>query len=600
MQRRRATPSGANCRNERATLPFATIGWRAAMSNGTTAGHGVRRLPTHQVLAEDIKALGIEQVFGLMSDDTAVFATSLDSCGVRFYGARHENNAIAMAEGYAYATGQLGVAVIGRGPATANSLHAATYANRTGSKVLLIYGEAATSSGAINTMGPDYKAFNATGVLGAAGIRSFTASSAATARGALADAVGAALQGGLAALLLPVNVQLADLELTEGAPAPKPRAPKATSVAPTPQAIEAAVNLLRQSRKPLIIAGQGAYRAGAKKALEDLAERTGGLLVTTARAKDMFRGHPCDLGIIGSFSHSAGRRMIDQADCVVVFGASLNILTMSFGNALPKAPLIHVDSLRGNIGRYQTADLAVVGDARLAAEAMVAALPAGSNAERPFHAEASRRALAEFDLAKDFQPANTARTVDPRSLGVALDKLLPAKRNLVYDAGNFLGIVPYLSVPDPTRFKFTSDFASIGMGFGTALGVAKGRPDETTVLLIGDGGFLMTMGELETVVREDLPLVIVLMNDCAYGAELHFLKMRNLPVAKSVFPDVDFAPIAEAFGFRAFTIRTLDELRKLAPVLAKPDGPVFLDCKLNAAIAAPFMSEVHEYETRRH
>ena len=115
-----------------------------------------------------------------------------------------------------------------------------------------------------------------------------------------------------------------------------------------------------------------------------------------------------------------------------------------------------------------------------------------------------------------------------------------AHRNIVYDAGNFLGIVPYLSVPGPGHFKLTSDFASIGLGFGTALGVAKARPDETTVLVIGDGGFLMTMGELETVVREDLPLVIVLMNDCAYGAELHFLKMRDLPVAKSVFPDVDY------------------------------------------------------------
>jgi acetolactate synthase I/II/III large subunit len=130
--------------------------------------------------------------------------------------------------------------------------------------------------------------------------------------------------------------------------------------------------------------------------------------------------------------------------------------------------------------------------------------------------------------------------------------------------------------------------------------VARGRPDETTVLVIGDGGFLMTMGELETVVREDLPLVIVLMNDCAYGAELHFLKLRSLPVAKSVFPDVDFAPVAEAFGFRAATIRTLDELQQQASLLAKPDGPLFLDCKLNAAIAAPFMSEFHEYETRHH
>jgi thiamine pyrophosphate-dependent acetolactate synthase large subunit-like protein len=554
--------------------------------------------PVYQLLVDDLKALGVEQVFGLMSDDTAVFATALDSSGIRFYGTRHENNAVAMAEGFAYGTGGLGVAVIGRGPATANGLHAITSASRTGSRVLIISGDAAVPGGASNGIGPDYKAFNASAVLGAAGIRTFVATSPETARGTLADAVNATAVGGAAALLLPVNVQLAEVD-SSGTSVSGPRQPR-PAAAPRPQAIEAAVALLKQSRKPIILAGLGAHRAGAKTAIAELADRTGALLATSARGKDMFRGHPANLGIVGSFSHSAARRMIDQADCVLVFGAGLNLLTMSFGHSLPKVPLIQVDTDRSHIGRWHPADVAVVSDARLAAQALLDALPAGSNTERPFRSEETLGFLRSFDIARDFEPANTARTVDPRSLGVALEKLLPANRNLVYDAGNFLGIVPYLSVPDPGRFKLTSDFASIGLGFGTALGVAKARPDETTVLVIGDGGFLMTMGELETVVREDLPLVIVLMNDCAYGAELHFLKMRGLPVAKSVFPDVDYAPIAEGFGFQAATIRSLDDLQKIKPLLAKPDGPIFLDCKLNAAVAAPFMSEFHEFETRKH
>jgi len=203
-----------------------------------------------------------------------------------------------------------------------------------------------------------------------------------------------------------------------------------------------------------------------------------------------------------------------------------------------------------------------------------------------------------FDPAQDFQAANKARTLDPRTLALELEQLLPPDRNLVVDGGNFLGVVPYLSVPDPGCFKMIGDFASIGLGFGAALGIAKGQPDKTTVLVIGDGGFLMTMGELETVVREDLPMVIVLMNDCAYGAELHFLKLRQQPVGKSVFPDVDFAPIAEGLGFEAATIRTLEDLRRVAPKLRTPDGPVFLDCKINADVAAPFMSEFAHFEGR--
>lgn len=551
-----------------------------------------------ELLARDIKALGIEYVFGLMSDDTAVFATALDSSGVRFYGARHENNAIAMAEGHASATGELTVALIGRGPATANGLHAATYASRTGAPLLIIYGDQPVPGGAVNTMGPDYKGFDGAGVLRAAGIRTFVATSGDGARSTLADALAAARQGGAVALLLPTNVQLAEIA-DDGTVPTMPPAPAAVP-APRAQSIAAVAAVLAESKRPLIVAGLGAHKAGAGPALEQLAERTGALLITSARGKDMFRGNPNNLGIIGSFSHSMARRMADQADCVLVFGAGLNFLTMSFGAAVPDVPLVQVDAVRANIGRWHPADVAVVGDARLAAEALLDAVPERSAADKPFHAEEVRAQLSGFDPAQDFQAANTARTVDPRALAIELDKLLPEDRTLVYDAGNFMSVVPFLTVPGPGHLKLTSDFASIGLGFGTALGYAKARPDSTTVLVIGDGGFMMTMGELETVVREDLPMVIVLMNDCAYGAELHFLKARNLPVEKSVFPDVDFAPIAEGFAFEGHTVRSLDQLRQLAPVLAKPEGPILLDCKINADVAAPFIHEFAEFESRGH
>jgi acetolactate synthase I/II/III large subunit len=548
----------------------------------------------YQVLAEDIRAMGIEAAFGLMSDDTALLATALDTAGVRFYGARHENTAITMAEGYAYAAGRMGVAVVGRGPALANGLHGAVYASRTGSPVLLIYGEAATG-GRPNGLGPDYKAIDGVGVLRAAGLRTFSATSPHSARTALADAAAAAAAGAAVSLHLPTNVQLAEIE-RPAEPLQVRRLERKPAPATT-QSIETAAAVLATASRPLILAGLGAHRAGARNAMETLAEKIGALLLTTARGKDLFRGNPYNLGIVGSFSHSVARRMAEQADCVLVFGASLNFLTTSFGTSLPRVPLIQVDAVRTNISRWLNADVALVGDARLVAEQLIAALPERSGA-KPFHDEATRKLISDFDPARDFQAANTARTLDPRTLAIKLEQLLPRDRNLVVDSGNFLSVVPYLSVPNPGCFKMTADFASIGLGFGAALGVAKARPEETTVLVIGDGGFLMTMGELETVVREDLPMAIVLMNDCAYGAELHFLRLRQQPVAKSVFPDVDFAPIAEGFGFEAATIRTLEDLHKVAPKLRKPDGPIFLDCKINADVAAPFMSEFAHFEGR--
>ncbi len=559
------------------------------------------KLPVYEVLARDIKSHGIEAVFGLMSDDTALLVTTLDAIGVRFYAARHENNAIAMAEGYSAGTGKLGVAIIGRGPATANGLHGAAYAQRTGSKVLLIFGASSLNRLAIGGGEADLKDFNVMGVFAASGLKTFLASDADSARLTLTNAIGATCNGGCVALLLPMNVQFGQVDYPGTLGVPAPAAPLAVQrhLARVP-AIEAAAGFLQKSRKPLFVVGLGAHRAGAAETIVRLAEKVGAVLATTLKAKDMFRGHAYNVGIVGSYSHATGRRLIDQADCIVAFGAGLNHRTTSFGNSLPNhVPLIQVDVSHANIGRWFHADVALIADAKDAAEQLLEVVPQRAESDKLLYTEDNRQRLAQIDLAAEFQSVHTARTMDPRSLAMAINQLLPANRNAVYDGGNFLQIMPYIDVPGPECIKNTVDFASIGMGFGTALGFACGTPERTTVLFIGDGGFLMTLSELETAAREGIPLVIVVMNDGAYGAELHYLKMRDMPVSTAVFADIDFAPIAQAFGFEAFTVRTLDELAKLAPALANPQGPMLLDCKINASVAAAFLMETVEHERRK-
>ena len=566
-----------------------------------TASH----IPAYEALAAEIKRIGTHAVFGLMSDDTALFVTTLDSMGVRFYGARHENNAISMAEGYAAATGKLGIAIIGRGPATANAMHGAVYALRTGTRVLLIFGYRSTGAANANGLGPDAKTFNAEGVLQAAGIPTFVATESETACGTLTSAIASIQHGGCAALLLPQNVQFGRVAAPVNDAFNSPAVALPAVVAKPRQAarqpaVDAAAALLNRSRRPLFVVGHGAHRSGARAAIEQLAAQVGAVIATSLKAKDMFRGHAYNLGVIGSFSHSAGRRMIDAADCVVVFGAGLNQRTTSYGTSVPVGvPLVHIDASRSAIGRWFHADVALVADALTAAEQLAAAVALKPEADKLFYTDATRRYLADFDIASDFQPAHTPRTMDPRSVALELNRMLPASRNAVYDAGNFLQVLPYVALLGPDHLKNSHDFASIGMGFGTAMGFAVGTPDRSTVLFLGDGSFLMTLGELETVVREDIPLVIVLMNDCAYGAELHYLQMRNMPVSKSVFLDIDFAPIAAGFGFEAATVRTLDELRALAPMLRNPTGPIFLDCKINASVVAPFLLETVEHERRK-
>ena len=557
-----------------------------------------RLRPAYEALALDLHRRGHTDVFGLMSDDTALFVATLDAIGVRFHAARHENTAIAMAEGYAAASGRLGIAVIGRGPATANALHGALYAHRAGSRTLLIFGVAPTAPASA----PDSKAFNTLGVFEAAGLRTWIAAPAAAALHTLDTAIRASEQGGCTCLLLPADVQTALLPDPGDSGHPAPASVLAGPVRQPARgaALEAAAAILNRARRPLFVVGAGAHRSDARTAIEALADQLGAVVATTLKAKDMFHGYPYALGIVGSFSHAAGRRLIAQADCIVAFGASLNLRTTSYGTALPAdVPLIQIDIAAATIGRTCHADVVLLADAQTAARQLCSAIAPRAADARPFHTPDNRQRLADHRWADEFTSQHTARTMDPRSCAIDIDRLLPPDRNAVYDAGNFLQIIPYVSGLGPDHLKTSMDFASVGMGLGTALGFARGCPQRTTVLFVGDGGLMMSLGDLETAVREDIPLVVVVLNDCAYGAELHYLRLRQMPVAQSLFADIDFAPLAQSFGFQAWTVRSVEELRDLAPVLANPQGPILIDCKINADVAAGYHTEVLAHTHKR-
>src|SRR5205814_1679013 len=130
--------------------------------------------------------------------------------------------------------------------------------------------------------------------------------------------------------------------------------------------------------------------------------------------------------------------------------------------------------------------------------------------------------------------------IDPRTLSIALDDLLPAARVVAVDSGNFMGYPSmYLSVPDERGFCFTQAFQSVGLGLATAIGAALAQPDRVPVAALGDGGFLMGISELDTVVRLGLPMVIVVYNDAAYGAEVHHFGPDGYPLDTVTFPDTD-------------------------------------------------------------
>ena len=197
------------------------------------------------------------------------------------------------------------------------------------------------------------------------------------------------------------------------------------------------------------------------------------------------------------------------------------------------------------------------------------------------------------DHVRDDTGGGAGGLIDPRTLSIALDDLLPRERVLSIDSGNFMGYPSmFLSVPDEWGFCFTQAFQSIGLGLSTAIGAALAQPHRLAVAALGDGGALMSAAELDTVVRLGLPMLVVVYNDEAYGAEVHHFGPEGFPLDTVSFPPTDIAAIARGYGFEALTVRRVEDLDQVAKWLAGDrDRPLLLDAKVTSDRGAWWLEE---------
>jgi thiamine pyrophosphate-dependent acetolactate synthase large subunit-like protein len=191
-----------------------------------------------------------------------------------------------------------------------------------------------------------------------------------------------------------------------------------------------------------------------------------------------------------------------------------------------------------------------------------------------------------------FEASGAPGVVDPRAVSIALDERLPDERTVVIDSGAFMGWpAMYLRVPDEHGFVFPQSFQCVGLALGHALGAAAARPDRLTVAAVGDGGFLMSLPELETLGRLAPNLVVVVYDDRAYGAEVHHFRPMGQAVDLAQFPDADLAALARAAGCDGLTVSSLDDLSGLDAWLAERSRPLVLDVKVDPDVYGEWLAE---------
>jgi thiamine pyrophosphate-dependent acetolactate synthase large subunit-like protein len=349
--------------------------------------------------------------------------------------------------------------------------------------------------------------------------------------------------------------------------------------------------LLAEADRPVFIAGRGALHAGAE--LAELAAACGALLATSAVAKGLFAGDPWSLDVSGGFATPLAAELITDADVVVGFGCALNMWTMRHGRLIgPETTVVQVDVEPAALGAHRPVHLGVVGDSALTAAAVTAAL--GEKATGGYRTPELQQRIAAGRRWRDvpYDDWGDGERIDPRTLTVALDDLLPAERVVAVDSGNFMGYPSmFLDVPDEFGFCFTQAYQSVGLGLATAIGAALAQPGRLPVAALGDGGTLMGASELETVARLGLPMVVVVYDDGGYGAEVHHFAGGE-PLHTVTFPPTDHAAIARGFGYEAVTVRTVADLAPVKTwVTGARERPLLIDSKVAGPRGAWWLEE---------
>ena len=551
---------------------------------------------------------GADTVFGVVGSGNFHVTNALIARGARFVPARHECGAASMADGWARTAGKPGIVSVHQGPGLTNAMTGVTEAAKSRTPMIVLAADVAASAIRSNFR------IDVTALASAVGAVPARLHSPDFAVNDTVRAYRTAVEERQTVILaLPLDVQAGqcqppDLEQLAGArPGPVKIARagrKATGPgdrarllreAESAQAPARLAEAIRRAERPVFVAGRGARNSGAGRALQALADSCGALLATSAAAKGLFRGSPWDLDVSGGFASPLAAELIRGADLLVGWGCSLNMWTMRHGALIaPGTVVAQVDIESDALGGHRTVDFGVTGDVEAVALEVKEILAPGDKATGYRSQELRERIEREVrwrDVPYDDE--SDGHLIDPRTLSIALDDLLPAERTVAIDSGNFMGYPSmYLTVPDADGFCFTQAYQSIGLGLASAIGAAIARPDRLTVAALGDGGALMGVSELETAVRLRLPMVIVVYDDEAYGAEVHHFGPDGHPLNAVRFPPVNIAKIARGFGCAAVKVRQEADLSNVREWLdGSKDQPLLIDAKITSEHGSWWLEE---------
>jgi acetolactate synthase-1/2/3 large subunit len=521
------------------------------------------------LLVQTLRSLGIDTVFGIVSVHNLPLVEAVDR-DLRFVPVRHEATAVNAADAYGRARGTIGCALTSTGTGAGNAAGSLIEALSAGTAVLHVTGQIESQYLGLGR-GFIHETKDQLGMLRAVSKYAATVPSAEAAGAVLREAAMQALAApsGPASVEWPIDLQFATQELADSGDFPPP------SAAPQPAhaALDEAAALLAAARRPLVWAGGGAVTAGTE--LTALLEQiNAGLLTSNSGRGAVPEDHD---RVIGNFAAGpAGRALLAEADVLLTVGTHFRSNeTGDYSLQLPAAH-VQIDIDEAALGRVYPAKTALHGDAgTVLAELSRRVDTLGGTAADPAWTERVRatRAQARATLHDTIGPqaaiCDAIRAALPRRAVIARDVTIPSS-----SWGNRL-----LEIYDPRDNVFPRG-GGIGQGLGMGIGAALAHPDRPTVVLAGDGGLAVHLGELLTLAQEKPKLTLIVFNDGGYGVlrnmqDSYFDRRSGVDLATP-----DFRALAQAAGLPYARIAAASEAAQVIADAVASDGPTLVEVDL--------------------
>ncbi|OWT77092.1 MULTISPECIES: thiamine pyrophosphate-binding protein [unclassified Achromobacter] len=538
-------------------------------------------MKVYEAVAEALVAEGVDRIFGLMGDgNMSIWAELVRRGGVDMVSSGHEQGAVAMADGYGRATGKVGVATVTHGPGLTQTATSLNVAARNRSSLVLVVGQ--VRRGALHGS----QRMNQRPFVEACGAYFADVTTPENLAAEMANAFYIARVRRMPVVLnLDVAMQERsfDWDFTYR-PSAESLPPRPTT--PSEAILAELVDKLEQAERPVIIAGVGAMKSGARASLLQLGEQVGALLATSLQGKGYFAGETYDVGISGSFASEPTERLLGDADLVLGVGAEIGYYTAEGGMMFPMADIarIDIDPVPGDIPALP--GLHACGDARATVELLVQRLRERGVAKTGYRNDETRAIL---EAPPHVFPA-THDGIEPRALAHAIGAALP--ENSLVTCGNchfWAFPAMYMPLPRGATLNFSYQFGCIGQTLPLAIGIGSAYPDRPHVMLEGDGAMLMNIQELFTVQRFKRNLVVVVWNDCGFGAEVHKLRAHGFDATLAQWESADFVAIARAFGGDGARIESVDEVAGAISHGVARGGLYLIDARVSpSAVSDPY------------